>query len=452
MFQRHPVRYFVGFVFSVLCAHLERPRLDFHHRQIHPAGKGDNLFPDRFPVRIGRIIIVRIGGPIRDVSLLTRAVLSGSDFFRIRVIIARIVCLRPIACLPVEVDEILERINTSVMEQEHGCGDDNEKEKDRFPFSTPADFSFRFPHGRDMRQSLRNRMVLPRRGGRRRCGRTVSRHRANRRNVRPIRIARPVRSLQDIIVILSGKLSVGIGRRGCGSRSGGYGRGRSLGLAQRFDEIGTRFETVHGIFAHGLFEGRLRVFRQRLDRFRRLVQHRFPQHGHIRGVKRQISGDHFVGHHGERVLIRGGVLLPSAPLFRRHVGSSAARTLGHHADAGHARVDLSREAEIQHFHMFDLVDHDVAGLDIAMNDLLLVGIIKRGGNLTDDRKGRFQIQTVFTAFPPDPGTQVLPRDAFHDEIIIAVGIVFFQRVVTCDVRMVEIVNQTEILPDIFHLQ
>ena len=130
--------------------------------------------------------------------------------------------------------------------------------------------------------------------------------------------------------------------------------------------------------------------RQTFDQVRHRVQHGLLQDRHVRALERQMSGEHFVSHHGERVLVRRRALRFAVPLFRGHVRGGAACFPGHLRNAGQARADLRGEAEVQHFDLALGIDHDVAGLDVAVDDLLLVGIVERGGHLTDDRQRLFQ--------------------------------------------------------------
>ena len=221
---------------------------------------------------------------------------------------------------------------------------------------------------------------------------------------------------------------------------------------QRGDEIGTGVEAHCRIFAQGAFNGRLHVFRLRRDRGRRLVQHGFAKHGHIRAFERQTSGEQFVDHHGQSILVRRGSLRLTAPLFRGHVGGSPAGSRRDQADARHAEVNLRSETEIQHLDMPARDDHDVSGLDVAVNDHFLVRIIQRRSDLTDDRQDRFESQVVFVAFPANPAPQILSLDTIHDQIIVSVGIVLFERVGACDVRMMKFMDELEVILHIFHFQ
>ena len=98
------------------------------------------------------------------------------------------------------------------------------------------------------------------------------------------------------------------------------------------------------------------------------------------------------------------------------------------------------------------IDHDVPRFDVPVDDPLFVSVIQRIGHLPDDRQHSLKIQCVFATPAFDPAPQVFALDTFHDEVIIPVGVVLFQIIGTGDIGMVQIVNQLEILLDVFHFQ
>ena len=105
-------------------------------------------------------------------------------------------------------------------------------------------------------------------------------------------------------------------------------------------------------------------------------------------------------------------------LFGSHVinGSHVRVTLGQAAGnglgEGIAGVDDPGEAQVEHADCALAVDHEVAGLDIAMNDSLFVGGLKAAGGLDQviegvgDRQG-----SVFA----DDAFQVDPLDVVHHQ-------------------------------------
>ena len=70
----------------------------------------------------------------------------------------------------------------------------------------------------------------------------------------------------------------------------------------------------------------------------------------------------------------GGVALPLG-LFGRHVGRRA-KNLSLHGHRDLARFPLG-ESEIGDVRLARAVDQDVAGLQVAMNDALLMGVMQR---------------------------------------------------------------------------
>ena len=102
-------------------------------------------------------------------------------------------------------------------------------------------------------------------------------------------------------------------------------------------------------------------------------------------------GDHFVEHTTETPDVRARIDFQTSGLFRRHVMCRAE----HDADAGidhvlrwRERVGLQTlsftsefcETEVEHFNDAVMTQHDVVGLDVAMNDADAV----RGAECTGD--------------------------------------------------------------------
>ena len=103
------------------------------------------------------------------------------------------------------------------------------------------------------------------------------------------------------------------------------------------------------------------------------------------------AGQHFVEDAAERVDIRAGIGRFAFPLLRRHVGGRA-----HHHAAGGDRFILARfrQSEIQNLDA-GFRDHDVAGLEIAVNDALAVRLGQRG-----QRSARHRASAVFMGSGP----------------------------------------------------
>ena len=112
-------------------------------------------------------------------------------------------------------------------------------------------------------------------------------------------------------------------------------------------------------------------------------------------------GQHLVEHHAKRPDVRALVDRLPARLLRRHVGGRAEN----HARLRHGRrrdawessrasadasapagVDRFRQTEVEHLHRAVGADLDVRGLEIAVNDALLVRRFERVGNLPRDRE------------------------------------------------------------------
>jgi hypothetical protein len=91
-----------------------------------------------------------------------------------------------------------------------------------------------------------------------------------------------------------------------------------------------------------------------------------PQHGRIAVLERQLHGQQLVRQYRQHVLIRRRILSPPPPLFRRHVRTRATRTVLHTTDSRHGRLDLRRQAEVQHLHRTVGPHHHVRGLDVAV--------------------------------------------------------------------------------------
>ena len=97
---------------------------------------------------------------------------------------------------------------------------------------------------------------------------------------------------------------------------------------------------------------------------------------HRRPVKRHVSGQHFVQHYPQRPQVGAGIRGLALQDFRRHVmgcshhGPRGSQGLKRERGVGIGHCQLLRQPEIEHFHVTPGVHHDIARLDIAMQDAL----------------------------------------------------------------------------------
>src|SRR5207245_2407316 len=74
------------------------------------------------------------------------------------------------------------------------------------------------------------------------------------------------------------------------------------------------------------------------------------------------------------------------------------------------------QAEVDDDGVASLVDHDVAGLDVAMNEAALMGMVQRLGHTRDQlgglRKGRPDLR--------DPGPQIASLNELVDDVAVAI--------------------------------
>lgn len=135
----------------------------------------------------------------------------------------------------------------------------------------------------------------------------------------------------------------------------------------------------------------------------RLVQRRADDLGDRVAGERRAAGEQFVKHAAEGEDIGALIDLAAPGLLGAHV-SAGAHDLADHggrvvalgrSDGRRERgggidlrvIDGSRKAEIEHLHPAIRSEHDVAGLEIAVDDSLLVGDGESRGDLSGERKG-----------------------------------------------------------------
>ena len=101
------------------------------------------------------------------------------------------------------------------------------------------------------------------------------------------------------------------------------------------------------------------------------------QNGQRIAGKRLLFSEDVEHHHGESELIGAAIHRLALDLFRRHVAGCTHQ----HAGGGHLLGDDFGHSEIAHFGSHALVDHDVGGLDVTVDDAVFVGVIKGRGGL-----------------------------------------------------------------------
>ena len=121
------------------------------------------------------------------------------------------------------------------------------------------------------------------------------------------------------------------------------------------------------------------------------------------------AGQHFVEDAAERINIRAGIGRFALPLLRRHVG----RRAHHHAAGGDGFILARfRQPEIQNLDA-GFRDHDVAGLEIAMNDALAVRLDQRSHNLRGIEERRLHRKRSAL----QPGRDRLALHQFHHQVV-----------------------------------
>ncbi len=126
---------------------------------------------------------------------------------------------------------------------------------------------------------------------------------------------------------------------------------------------------------------------QRIERRRVGVGDLVDDADHRVALERQVPGEHLVEHDARRKQVRARIDGKTLDLLGRHV-------VGRSQHRAHLRlIGLLRllglvdpaDAEVGDFHRERLVhQHDVAGLDVAMDDAFLVRVVERAGELDAD--------------------------------------------------------------------
>ena len=159
---------------------------------------------------------------------------------------------------------------------------------------------------------------------------------------------------------------------------------------------------------HDGFQRRRAIRRHFAQRFRLNLANSVHQtRGRFAG-ERSLVSHQLVKQHSERPKIRALVRMLALILLGRHVRESPDQ---------HARLRLRafqdpRDPEVHHLHNAFLADHDVGGLDIAMNDAALMREVKRPASL--QRIDQLQRNRKVGA-PRNQVFQTLSIDQFHGD-------------------------------------
>ena len=133
------------------------------------------------------------------------------------------------------------------------------------------------------------------------------------------------------------------------------------------------------------------------------------------GLERHSAGQQFVKDQPDGEDVRAGVQFFRPRLLWRHVLDRAQ----HGAGLGHAvGLQRSRQAEVHHRHASLAVAHDVAGLQVAVDDALAVRRLQSGAHLLDDFHGLVRRKLAPLR---QQGAQVRAHQVLHGDELDAVG-------------------------------
>jgi len=127
------------------------------------------------------------------------------------------------------------------------------------------------------------------------------------------------------------------------------------------------------------------------------LQHRAKNFRHVVSLERRTPGQHLVEHTAEREDVRAPINRSALRLFRRHVSRRAEDdALLRRGQAQRRRVreiriyclrlERLRQPEVQHLHRAIASHLDVGGLQVAMNDAVLVRRFQRVHDLLGNRQ------------------------------------------------------------------
>lgn len=223
------------------------------------------------------------------------------------------------------------------------------------------------------------------------------------------------------------------------ARGGGYRRPRAragpgLGAPQRGAEFGSGFVAVVGDESEGTGKDRLQ-FGGGADRDctqrRRLHGEPLPCRGRrCRSREGKPARDHLEHGQGQRVDIRAGV--GGKPLYDLGSQVGDGPQDGTRSFRGERPRDCIGHAEVGHLGDAILVDEDVLGLHVAVDDALFVGVLEGAGDLAAiaDSLGLAEAALGFEQLAHGEAV-----DVFHDQEVVA--LVLSRIVDSNDVRVLQ---------------
>ena len=204
--------------------------------------------------------------------------------------------------------------------------------------------------------------------------------------------------------------------------------GAKVQAIQRPDELVRRQVPVFGLLGHRLLEEAVHRHRQRRHVLARVGHRGLDLLLHdlavVRAVERGVARQEGVVGGGQGVEVGGGAGLLAQGLLGGHVPRGAEAVPG--VDDVAALEHVAGQAEVAHLHLPVVGEHDVAGLDVAVDDAALVRVAEAFGSGPDDA-GRLLGRQAFA------GGQVLVQGPavhqFHDDIV---GVVIWTNLVDRD--------------------
>jgi len=203
---------------------------------------------------------------------------------------------------------------------------------------------------------------------------------------------------------------------------------------------------LHAAVDHALQLGRQHTPRSRLQRFRRHAQDGGAQLESGLALKRSHPGRHLVQHDAQRPDIAPGIGRLSLELLRRHVGQGAddlagqlQRVHGVRGGLGKLRVaDPGRQPEIEHLGAALRGDHNVAALEVAVDDPVVVRVGQGVRHLVPQAKHLVGSHPVAR----EPLAQRFTGDKLHRDVGLTLGLPHL--VDRAHVRVVELRGQARL--------